>query len=58
MEYESLCDHEWIKIKETHTTGENLTGQIVTCWGWDTYCNKCIGTSWIRNNQKEEHEKQ
>ncbi len=45
--------HQWKDLVETETIGPNIFGKIVTCKGWDMACERCVATSWRRNNGTE-----
>ncbi len=46
--YDRGCAHDWIAGPVYSSTGPNIFGQIVTCYGADTHCPKCGSLSWRR----------
>jgi len=50
--YDRGCLHEWGWLDPTQTTGKNILGQKVSCWGQDGVCKKCNATTW-RKIEKE-----
>lgn len=52
MSFYSDCQHEWGWLEPKQTTGENLLGQTVSCWGQDGICKKCDTVTW-RKIEKE-----
>jgi len=52
---EGIHEMEWEKPRKT--TGSNLFGQIVTCWGSDGSCKHCGSASWKRVEKGGKHDK-
>ena len=41
-------EHDWEWEKPNLTSGPNIFGVIVSCWGSDGICQVCGTTSWKR----------
>ena len=54
---ETICIHQWEDSEPIQSTGPNLFGKEVTCWGIDMTCALCDQITW-RRIEREEHDKQ